>query len=75
MGKVSGAHLNPAVSLAFALRGDFPWWRVPGYIVVQLAGAALAAWFLQAVIDVSATFGVELPGRRVLRAWPRSGWS
>jgi aquaporin Z len=37
MGKVSGAHLNPAVSLAFALRGDFPWRRVPGYIVVQLA--------------------------------------
>src|SRR6185436_4509809 len=39
MGKVSGAHLNPAVSLAFALRGDFPWWRVPGYVVVQLGGA------------------------------------
>ena len=38
MGKVSGAHLNPAVSIAFALRRDFPWWRVPGYIVMQLAG-------------------------------------
>src|SRR5215467_5097722 len=36
MGKVSGAHLNPAVSFAFALRGDFPWRRVPGYIIVQL---------------------------------------
>ena len=36
MGAVSGAHLNPAVSLAFALRGDFPWRRVPGYIIVQL---------------------------------------
>jgi hypothetical protein len=33
MGKVSGAHLNPAVSIAFSLRGDFPWQRVPGYIV------------------------------------------
>src|SRR3954470_20226902 len=33
MGAVSGAHLNPVVSLAFALRGDFPWRRVPGYIV------------------------------------------
>ena len=32
MGKVSGAHLNPAVSMAFAVRGDFPWRRVPGYI-------------------------------------------
>ena len=61
MGKVSGAHLNPAVSVAFALRGDFPWWRVPGYIVVQLGGAALAAWFLQAVVHVSATFGSNYP--------------
>ncbi len=61
MGKVSGAHLNPAVSIAFALRRDFPWWRVPGYIVVQLAGATLAAWFLQAVVHVSATFGSNYP--------------
>jgi len=61
MGKVSGAHLNPAVSLAFAARGDFPWWRVPGYIVVQLAGATLACLFLQQVIDVSAVFGSNYP--------------
>src|SRR6202795_3067778 len=39
MGAVSGAHLNPAVSLAFAVRGDFPWKRVPGYILIQLTGA------------------------------------
>ena len=61
MGKVSGAHLNPAVSVAFALRGDFPWRRVPGYIVVQLIGASLAAWFLQAVIGVSASYGSNVP--------------
>src|SRR6476469_631123 len=61
MGKVSGAHLNPAVSLAFSLRGDFPWRRVPGYIVVQLVGASLAAWFLQSVVDVSATYGSNYP--------------
>jgi aquaporin Z len=61
MGRVSGAHLNPAVSIAFALRRDFPWRRVPGYIVVQLVGAALAAWFLQAVIDVSAFYGSNYP--------------
>ena len=61
MGRVSGAHLNPAVSIAFALRRDFPWWRVPGYIVVQLGGAALAAWFLQAVVNVSATYGSNYP--------------
>ncbi|MFK4837210.1 MIP/aquaporin family protein [Microbacterium sp. ZW T2_14] len=61
MGKVSGAHLNPAVTLAFSLRGDFPWRRVPGYIIVQLAGAALAAWFLTLVIGVSSSFGSNYP--------------
>jgi len=61
MGKVSGAHLNPAVSIAFALRGDFPWRRVPGYIVVQLIGACLAAWFVQAVINASASYGSNYP--------------
>ena len=61
MGKVSGAHLNPAVSIAFALRRDFPWWRVPGYITVQLIGATLAALFLHAVINVSAMYGSNYP--------------
>jgi aquaporin Z len=61
MGKVSGAHLNPAVSIAFSLRGDFPWRRVPAYVVAQIAGAALAAWFLQAVVRVSASFGSNYP--------------
>ena len=61
MGKVSGAHLNPAVSLAFAARGDFPWRRVPGYIVVQLLGATLAALVLQQIIDVSAIYGSNYP--------------
>ena len=61
MGKVSGAHLNPAVSIAFALRRDFPWQRVPGYIVVQLIGATLAAVVLHAIIHVSATYGSNYP--------------
>src|SRR5580700_11370520 len=61
MGKISGAHLNPAVSIAFALRRDFPWNRVPGYIVVQLAGATLAALVLHAIVNVSATYGSNYP--------------
>src|SRR6476661_716040 len=61
MGKVSGAHLNPAVSVGFALRRDFPWWRVPGYVVAQLVGAVLAAWFLQAIVHVSASYGGNVP--------------
>jgi aquaporin Z len=46
MGAVSGAHLNPAVSIAFALRRDFPWKRVPMYLVAQFAGAVLASLLL-----------------------------
>jgi aquaporin Z len=61
MGKVSGAHLNPAVSIAFALRRDFPWQRVPGYVLVQLVGATLAALFLRGVINVSAMYGSNYP--------------
>ena len=67
MGKVSGAHLNPAVSVAFSLRGDFPWRRVPGYIAAQLTGATFAALFLHAVINVSATYGSNYLGWRVAR--------
>ena len=47
MGTISGAHLNPAVTLAFAVRGNFPWLRVPGYIVAQILGALLASLVLQ----------------------------
>src|SRR5262249_1944318 len=61
MGKVSGAHLNPAVSVAFSLRGDFPWRRVPGYIVVQLAGATVACLFLRGGIKVAAMYGSDSP--------------
>ena len=62
MGAVSGAHLNPAVSLAFALRGDFPWRRVPGYIVIQLVGATLACLFLRLVFGNIEHLGATLPG-------------
>jgi aquaporin Z len=62
MGAVSGAHLNPAVSLAFALRGDFPWKRVPGYILIQLIGATLACLFLRWVFGNIEHLGATLPG-------------
>ena len=61
MGKVSGAHLNPAVSIAFWLRGDFPAKRVPGYIVLQLIGASLGALFVQHAVNASASFGSNYP--------------
>ena len=62
MGAVSGAHLNPVVSCAFALRGDFPWWRVPGYVLAQLAGASLACVFLLAIFGNVSHLGATLPG-------------
>jgi len=62
MGAISGAHLNPAVSLAFAVRGDFPWKRVLGYIITQLLGATLACLFLLAVFGNIQHLGATLPG-------------
>lgn len=62
MGTVSGAHLNPAVSFAFALRGDFPWKRVPAYIVAQFLGAVLATWVLWAFLGKQGSAGLTLPG-------------
>jgi aquaporin Z len=62
MGAVSGAHLNPVVSIAFALRRDFPWYRIPWYILSQLVGATLAALFLIAVFGNVEHLGATLPG-------------
>jgi aquaporin Z len=62
MGAVSGAHLNPVVSVAFALRGNFPWRRVPAYIVVQFAGAVLATLLLIGLLGKQGTAGLTLPG-------------
>ncbi len=59
VGHVSGAHFNPAVTVAFAATGHFPWNRVASYVAAQVAGAVLAAqvlrWILGGVADVGAT--------------------
>ncbi len=65
MGAVSGAHLNPAVSLAFAARGDFKWRRVPGYIIAQLVGATLACLALWAMVGKIGMLGATEPGAGV----------
>ena len=62
MGAISGAHLNPGVSLAFAAAGRLPWKRVPGYVVAQLVGATLACLFLLAVFGNVEHLGATLPG-------------
>jgi aquaporin Z len=65
MGAVSGAHLNPAVSIAFALRRDFPWKRVPMYVIAQFAGAVLATLLLWALLGKQGSAGLTLPGHGI----------
>jgi aquaporin Z len=65
MGTVSGAHLNPAVTLAFAVRRNFPWRRVPGYVLAQLFGGVAAALFLRAMFGTVGAVGATVPGSGV----------
>jgi aquaporin Z len=62
VGAVSGAHLNPVVTIAFALRRDFAWRRVPAYVGAQVAGALLAPWVLRLTFGNVAHLGATLPG-------------
>jgi aquaporin Z len=62
MGAVGGAHLNPAVTLAFAARRNFPWGRVPGYIAAQFVGGIAAACFLRAMFGTIGLLGATIPG-------------
>lgn len=65
MGAVGGAHLNPVVSIAFALRRDFPWRRVPAYVVAQFVGAVLATLLLWGLLGRHGSAGLTLPGHGV----------
>ncbi len=67
LGSISGAHINPAVTLAFALRGAFSWARVPGYWLVQFIGAVLAVLLLRQLFGPVAHLGATLPH---FGAWP-----
>ena len=62
MGDVSGAHLNPAVTFAFAVRRNFPWRRVPGYVVAQCLGAVAAALLLRLLFGTAGDLGATRPG-------------
>jgi MIP family channel proteins len=61
VGHVSGAHFNPAVSLAFAVSRQFPWTRAVAYWAAQIAGALLAAVLLRASLGSDAHVGATLP--------------
>lgn len=61
LGAVGGAHLNPAVTLSFAARRNFPWRRVPGYVAMQLTGAVAAAGFLRVMFGNVGQLGATVP--------------
>jgi aquaporin NIP len=61
VGHVSGAHLNPAVTLAFALTRRFPWRLVAGYWVAQVVGAVCAALLLRVSLGDDADLGATSP--------------
>jgi aquaporin NIP len=60
-GDVSGAHLNPAVTLGFAAARRFNWADVPGYLLAQLLGALAASTLLHALFPQDLTLGATLP--------------
>jgi glycerol uptake facilitator-like aquaporin len=66
----SGAHFNPVVTLAFALRSGFPWRRVPGYLIAQFAGALLGVLAAHAMFDLAL-----LQVSPTVRTGPGQWWS
>ncbi|HEX9039236.1 MAG TPA: aquaporin [Ktedonobacterales bacterium] len=54
VGKISGAHVNPAVTIGLASAGKFPWTDVLGYVVAQVIGAVIGAFAILAVYGVDA---------------------
>ncbi len=60
-GHISGAHFNPAVTIAFALTRHFPWFQVPFYVGGQLVAAGLAALTLRLILGDAAALGATVP--------------
>jgi aquaporin Z len=61
-GDVSGAHLNPAVTIAFAVARRFEWSRVVPYIAAQVAGALVASLLLRTLFPGATSLGQTIPG-------------
>jgi len=60
-GDVSGAHLNPAVTVAFAVAGRFAWREVAGYVLAQGFGALAASALLRSLFPADGTLGATIP--------------
>ena len=68
-GDISGAHMNPAVTIAFAYAKKFSWKEVPAYILAQFIGAFLASGILLYLFPESQTLGATLPGLSAMKVF------
>ena len=64
-GQISGAHVNPALSLTAAFLGELEWRLVPGYVLSQVAGSILAGFSLLWLIGPVATIGANIPNEAI----------
>ncbi|XP_042419260.1 aquaporin NIP2-1-like [Zingiber officinale] len=68
VGHISGAHMNPAVTLAFAVSRHFPWIQVPFYMVSQISGATVASFVLREVLYPIRNLGTTTPSDTATKA-------
>lgn len=68
-GETSGAHLNPAVTLSFAIVNRFEWTQVFPYIISQLCGAFLASIILKFMFPENQTLGSTLPSGTIIQSF------
>jgi aquaporin NIP len=66
---VSGAHLNPAVSTAFAVASRFAWKDLPGYVLAQIAGAFAASVLLKFLFPTDTNLGATLPAGSISQSF------
>jgi aquaporin NIP len=66
-GDISGAHINPAVTIAFAYAKKFPWKEVPKYAIAQILGACLASAILLYLFPESETLGATIPQMELIK--------
>jgi MIP family channel proteins len=68
LGHISGAHINPAVTIAFAVYRHFPWSQAPGYVAAQLSGAAFASLTHRLLFGNTGRLGATVPTGSDLQA-------
>lgn len=68
-GKISGAHMNPAVTLAFAVNKNFRWRDVSPYVLAQIIGALLASFSLKLFFPTNELLGTTLPSGSAMQSF------